>query len=118
MVSWFGPQNQTDFDLSVASQNRREGDGVGHMSRSSVLLHVEASRARIFQFASKLAEARRRVVHVASSWRSCKDQVKDGWVDTTDCIRPCYPCFTIFIVLDPMSVLVFLVFCLDLYIGH
>jgi hypothetical protein len=49
VVSWFGIQNQADFSLSVAPQNRREGDGVGHTSRSSDLLHVIASRARIFQ---------------------------------------------------------------------
>jgi hypothetical protein len=28
-----------------------------HVLRSSSLLHVEASRARVFQFASKLVEA-------------------------------------------------------------
>jgi hypothetical protein len=34
-------------DLSVAPQNQREdGIGVGHASRSSGLLHMEASRAR------------------------------------------------------------------------
>jgi hypothetical protein len=62
MVSWVGHQNQTGYSLSVAPQNRRE-----HASRSSGLLHVEASRARVSQFASKLTEARRRVVHVAPS---------------------------------------------------
>jgi hypothetical protein len=35
--------------LSVASQNRWEDDGVGHVFRSSGLLHVEASLARVFQ---------------------------------------------------------------------
>jgi hypothetical protein len=48
-VSLFGPQNQVGDGLSVAPQNRREYDGVGHTSRSSNLLHVEASRARVFQ---------------------------------------------------------------------
>jgi hypothetical protein len=38
---------------------------VGHTSKSSGLLHVKASRARVSQFASKLVEVRRRVVHVA-----------------------------------------------------
>jgi hypothetical protein len=33
----------------VAPQNRREGDGMGHALRPSDLLHVEASRARVFQ---------------------------------------------------------------------
>jgi hypothetical protein len=56
-VSWFGPQNQSGFGLSVAPQNQREGDGVGHALRSSSLLHVEVSRARVSQFISRLAEA-------------------------------------------------------------
>jgi hypothetical protein len=46
-VSCFGPQNQACFDLSDAPQNRWEGDDVGHMSRSSGLLHLEASLARV-----------------------------------------------------------------------
>jgi hypothetical protein len=49
MISWFGPQNQADFDLSVAPQNRRMEVGVGHASRSSSLLGVEASLARVSQ---------------------------------------------------------------------
>jgi hypothetical protein len=48
-VSWFGPQNQVGFDLSVAPQNRRRGVGAGHASRSSKLLDVEASLARVSQ---------------------------------------------------------------------
>jgi hypothetical protein len=48
-VSWFGPQNQAGFDLSVASQNQRWEVGTGHASRSSSLLGVEASLARVFQ---------------------------------------------------------------------
>jgi hypothetical protein len=35
--------------LSVAPQNRRREVGVGHASRSSGLLGVEASLARVFQ---------------------------------------------------------------------
>jgi hypothetical protein len=49
MVSWFGPQNHADFGLSVAPQNRRREDDVGHASRSGSLLHLEASHARVFQ---------------------------------------------------------------------
>jgi hypothetical protein len=77
-VSWFGPQNQAGDGLSVAPRNRWEEDGVGHASRSSGLLHLEASRSRVSQFASKLVEERQRVVHMASSWRSHEDEVKDG----------------------------------------
>jgi hypothetical protein len=45
-VSWFGPQNQASFGLSIAPQNRWRKVGAGHASRSSGLLHVEASLAR------------------------------------------------------------------------
>jgi hypothetical protein len=48
-VSWFGPQNQVSDGLSIAPQNRQQGDDVGHMSRSSGLLPVEASQARVSQ---------------------------------------------------------------------
>jgi hypothetical protein len=48
-VSCFGPQNHAGFGFSVAPQNRWREVGVGHASRSSDLLHVEASLARVFQ---------------------------------------------------------------------
>jgi hypothetical protein len=48
-VSWFGPQNQVGFGLSVAPQNRRRAFDAGHASRSSSLLGVEASLARVSQ---------------------------------------------------------------------
>jgi hypothetical protein len=48
IVSWFGPQNQVGYGLSVVPQNQQEDeDGVGHASRSSGLLRLEASRARV-----------------------------------------------------------------------
>jgi hypothetical protein len=49
MVSWFGPQNQAGFGLSVAPQNRRSEFSTGHASRFSGLLGVEASLARVSQ---------------------------------------------------------------------
>jgi hypothetical protein len=49
MVSWFGPQNQGGDDLLVAPQNRWEGDGMRHASRSSRLLHVEVSQVMVSQ---------------------------------------------------------------------
>jgi hypothetical protein len=42
-------QNQVGFGLSVAPQNRRREVGVGHASRSSSLLGIETSLARVFQ---------------------------------------------------------------------
>lgn len=70
-VSWFGPQNQVGYSLSVASQNRREDeDGAGHASKSSGLLRAEASRARVSQSGLKTGRGAARVVHVAPSRRS------------------------------------------------
>jgi hypothetical protein len=80
---------------------------VGHTSRSSGLLHVEASQTRVSKFASKLAEARWRMVHVAPLWGSREDQVEDGRVDATGYIGPCYPYFAIFFVLGTRGILVF-----------
>jgi hypothetical protein len=48
-VSWFVPQNQAGFSLSVAPQNRWREVGVRHTLRSSGLLHVKASLARVSQ---------------------------------------------------------------------
>jgi hypothetical protein len=48
-VFWFGPQNQVGLGLSVAPQNRWREVGAGYMSRSSGLLRVEASLARVSQ---------------------------------------------------------------------
>jgi hypothetical protein len=47
-VSWFGPQNQAGFGLSVVPQNRCREVSAEHASRSSGLLGVEASLARVF----------------------------------------------------------------------
>jgi hypothetical protein len=46
-VSRFGPQNLVGFSLSVVPQNRRREVGTGHALRSSNLLGVEASLARV-----------------------------------------------------------------------
>jgi hypothetical protein len=50
--------------------------------------------------ASRLAEARQWVVHVASSWRLRRVEVEDGRVDATGCIGLFYPNFAIFFILD------------------
>jgi hypothetical protein len=57
--------------------------------------------------ALRLAEARQWVVHVAPSWRLRRDQVKDGWVDAMDCVRPSYPYFVVFCVLGARGIVVF-----------
>jgi hypothetical protein len=72
-VSWFGPQNHVGFALSVAAQNRRREVGVGHASRSSGLLHVEASLTRVSQIGLKtggdatMSGARGTIAKVASA---------------------------------------------------
>jgi hypothetical protein len=54
MVSWFAPQNQVGFGLSVAPQNRRKEVDAGHTLRSSGLLHVKVSLARVSQSGLKI----------------------------------------------------------------
>jgi hypothetical protein len=64
---------------------------VGHALRSSGLRRLEASQARISQFTLKLTEEQRRVVHVASSWRSCEDEVEDRRVNAMGALDPSTP---------------------------
>jgi hypothetical protein len=59
---------------------------------------------------SRLAEARRRVVHVAPSWRLCRNQVDDGRVDAMGCVGSCYAYFAVFFVLGPRGIIVFYTF--------
>jgi hypothetical protein len=79
-------------------------DDVGHTSRSSSLLRMEASQDMVSQSGVKISEsamvsgARDTITEVA---------VEDGWVDVTGCIGPRYHFFDVFIVLGIMSSLVF-----------
>jgi hypothetical protein len=50
---------------------------VGHASRSSNLLCLKASQTRVFQFVSRLVEARRWVVQVTPSRRLRQCKVED-----------------------------------------
>jgi hypothetical protein len=50
MVSRVGLQNQADYGLSVAPQNRWREVSVGHVSRSSCLIYLETSHARVSQY--------------------------------------------------------------------
>jgi hypothetical protein len=67
-----GLKTKRAFGLSVAPQNRCEGDGVRHTSRSSCLLHVKASQAMVSQSSLKTCGgattggARGTIVEVAS----------------------------------------------------
>jgi hypothetical protein len=107
-VSWFGLQNQTDYDLSVVPQNqRKDEDDAEHTSRSSDLLCLEASQARVFQSGLKTGGGAAQMVHVASLPRLHRVEAKDRRVDATGYIRLFYSNFTVFIVLGPRGILVF-----------
>jgi hypothetical protein len=79
---------------------------VGRTSRSSGLLHLEVSWARISQSSLKTSGGAMQMVHVALSRRSRGDEAKDGRVDAMGCIRIFYPNFAIFIVLGHKGSLV------------
>jgi hypothetical protein len=75
MLQWFlavWPQNQVGFGLSVAPQNWWREVGVGHASKCSGLLRVEASLTSVFQFSLKtsggatMGAARGTIAEVAS----------------------------------------------------
>jgi hypothetical protein len=57
--------------------------------------------------ASTLVDARRWVVYVAPSQRLRQNQIKNGRVDTTGCVGPCYTYFAVFYLLDPRSIVIF-----------
>jgi hypothetical protein len=48
MISCFVTQNQAEFGLLVAPQNRRMEDDTRHTSKSSGVHRVNASRTRVF----------------------------------------------------------------------
>jgi hypothetical protein len=67
-VFWFGCQNHAGYGLLVVPQNRwDDDDDVGHASRSSDLLRMEASRIRIFQSGLKTGGGAAQMLHMASS---------------------------------------------------
>jgi hypothetical protein len=67
-VSWFEPQNQVGYGLSVVPQNRWREVSAGHASRSSSLLLVEESLARVSQSGggATMGGARGTIAEVAS----------------------------------------------------
>jgi hypothetical protein len=63
-------QNQVDDGLSVVPQNRREDKTVREMRRDlAACFTYKQVGLGFFSLTSRLTEARRRVVHVAPSWR-------------------------------------------------
>jgi hypothetical protein len=80
---------------------------MGHTSRFSGLLYVEASRTKVSQSSLKTGGGAAWMVRVTSSWRLREDQVENEQVDVMSYVGPYYPCFIIFFVLDHMGNLVF-----------
>jgi hypothetical protein len=60
-------------------------------SRSSGLVGVEASLARVFHSGLKTGGDAMMGMHVAPSRRFCRRQAEDGRVDVTGYVEPCYP---------------------------
>jgi hypothetical protein len=93
--------------LSVVPQNRRD-DGMvwdTHQNLAACFVWKQVGLG-FLSLASRLAEARRRVVHVAPSRRLHLSQVEDGRVDAMGCIEPCYPCFAVFILLVSRGIVI------------
>jgi hypothetical protein len=106
MVSWFRPQNQVSFRLSVAPQNRRRATVWDTRRDLAPCFAWQKVRLGFPSLTSRLAEAQRRVVHVAPSRRLCRVEAEDGRIDAMGCVGPCYHCFAVFFLLDPMGIVV------------
>jgi hypothetical protein len=105
-VSWFGPQKQWGLGLSVAPQNQRREVGMGHASRSSGLLCVKASLARVSQSGLKTGGRGTAGGTCGTIVRLRRRQIEDGRVDAMGCIRLCYLTFPVFNVLGPRGIVV------------
>jgi hypothetical protein len=64
---------------------------VGHASRSSGLLHVEASLARVSQSGLKTGGGAMMGGARGTIARLRQRQVEDGRVNAMGCVGPCYP---------------------------
>jgi hypothetical protein len=119
-VSWLSLKTKVDSLSVVWPQNHWDGflqfglntggDGFSRFGSRQDLATCFTQKQVGLGFsslASRLVEARRRVVHVVPSRRSREDQVEDGRVDATGYIEPCYSCFAIFFVLGRWGILVF-----------
>jgi hypothetical protein len=108
----FVPQNYEGYGLSVAPQNRwKYEDDARHMSRSSDLLRLEASRARVSQSDLNTDGGVAQMAHVTLLWMLRWVKAEDGQVDMMGYIEHFYLNFIIFYILDPSDILIF---CLDL----
>jgi hypothetical protein len=86
------------------NEGRTAGDTCQDLAACFTWKHVTLGFPSL---ASRLAEARKRVVHVAPSRRLCQDQVECGRVDATGCVGSYYPYFVIFYLLGHRGIVVF-----------
>jgi hypothetical protein len=112
-VPWFGPQNQLVWCLSVCASKLMSGwrwceDTRRHPVACFIVKQVGLGFP---SFASKLVKERLRVVHVASSWRSCGGKAKDGRLDGIECgaaeVGPNYHSLDVIFLLAYRGILVF-----------
>jgi hypothetical protein len=87
MVYWFRPQTKVGGDLLICASKlmggwRQDEDMRQHLMAYFVTKQVEIG---VSCFASKLAKERRRMMHVASSWRSRGSEPKDSRFDSVEC---------------------------------
>jgi hypothetical protein len=96
-----------DDDLLVAPQNQWNDESAWDMRRDLAACFTwKQVLLGFFSLASRLAEAQRRVVHVAPLRRLHRSQVEDIRVNAMGCVGPCYLCFVIFILLCPRGIVV------------
>jgi hypothetical protein len=81
---------------------------MGHTSRCSSLLHVQASRTWVSQPDLKTGGGAAQMVHMALSWRLRRVETEDRRVDATGGIGPRYPYFVVFILLGHTNYLWYL----------
>jgi hypothetical protein len=80
---------------------------VGHALRSSGLLHVKVSLARVFQSGLKTSGGvTTRGARGTITERLRRRQVEDGRIDATGCVGPCYTTFVVVNVLVPRGIVV------------
>jgi hypothetical protein len=123
-VWWFGTQNHYDSflvwtskrmggRLSVCASKPMSGWGWCEDTRRHPVACFFTKQVGLGfpSFASKLAKVQWRMVHVASSRRSCGSEAKDGRFDGVGCgaakVGPNYPSLVIVFFLDHRGILVF-----------
>jgi hypothetical protein len=104
------------FGLSVAPQIRWREVGAGHALRSSSLLGIEASLAKVSQSGLTTGGGATTGGARGTIARLRRRQAEAGRVDAMGYVGLYYPCFAVFLLLGLMGVVVILAFCLSIYI--